>query len=540
MYRHIKLSIVLSFLLVSITLVFGLASATTAAGPKYGGTLVEVIREEPNNLNPQITARAYSYKVFAQVMEPLLVWNDDLELEGLLAESWEMSEDGLTWTFHLKKGIKFHNGEPFNAEAVEFTFSDEMFFNPTNPNKWMLEPVKEVKAVGEYTVEFRLKEKYPILPQYLADAYTSIFPPKATKKYGDKFGIDVLIGTGPYKFESWVHGEKLILTRYEDYHHGPEFLRPGPAYIKKRVYRVVPEATTRLAEIIRGTADLDMSVVPKFIPQLKEAENVTTIIKPAYGVQYITFNVEHPPLDDKRVRVAIAHAINKESILKAAWNNIGFIAYGLFPEATVGYNPAVKDVAYEYDPEKAKELLTEAGWIDEDRDGIREKDGKELVLNLMTFAELDQWATAAEIIKPQLKKVGIEIKLDMAEVGATYDKIKAGKHDIALTKLLYNLGQGYLEFLCHSRNIPWPNFARYSNDKLDKLIDQAKLASTKEERQKALDEAQILAVKSAAWIPLIVRTDRLAAKNRVGGLEELNKHPWWVPLAQALRLYIKD
>lgn len=533
---NLLMVVMLSFLLIGASL----ALASEKRGPKYGGQLVEPIREEPDNLSPQVTTRNYSFMIFTHVMEPLLVWNDDLELEGLLAKDWE-SEDNLTWTFHLKEGIEFHNGEPFTAEDVAFTFSDEMFLSDSNPNNWVLTNIKDVRVVDKYTVEFDLKKKSPLFPTHMADGYTSIFPKEAKKKYGDKFGSQVLIGTGPYKLADWKRGQELVLERYEQYSHGPEFLRPGPAYIEKKIFRIIPEATTRISSLISGDSDLTMSVSPKFVPQLEKAENIEVKIKPAYGVQFMHFNLDNEILQEKKVRQAIAHAVNKEAILKGAWSDIGFVAKGLFPEATVGYDPAVKEAAYEFNKQKAKELLDEAGWLDENGDGVREKNGKKLELDLITFANLDQWATAAEMIKPMLEDLGFAIDMHLYEVGAAYDIIQGGKdkYDIGITKILWNLGPGYLDLLCHSnRSLNYPG---YSSEKLDNLIEKAQLGETEEEREEALLKAHKMALETAVWVPLVIRTDRMAyKKERVGGIEELDQHPWWTQIPQALRLYIKD
>ncbi|MFP4588839.1 MAG: ABC transporter substrate-binding protein [Candidatus Bipolaricaulota bacterium] len=534
-----KISLGLVLLLSCLLITVSLSAVAEERGSKYGGTLVQALREEPDNLNPQVTTRAFSFMIFTHVMEPLLVHNDDLELEGLLAEDWE-SENNKEWFVHLKEGVEFHNGEELTAEAVEFTYSDEMFLSDSNPNNWVLENLKEVEAVDKYTAKFVLKKKSPLFPQHLADGYTAIFPPKATEEYGDNFGTETLIGTGPYQLEEWKHGEEIVLSRYEDYDHGPDFLRSGPAYIEEKIFRVIPEATTRVESLIAGDVDLELSFDPKFATRLENANDVRVEIKPDYGVQFMHFNQDTEILQDKKVRRSIAHTVNKEAILEAAWDGIGFVAKGLFPSATVGYDPAVKEAAYEFDPEKGEELLEEAGWVDEDGDGVREKDGEKLELNLITFANLDQWATAGEMIKPMLEDIGFSINLNTYEVGAAYDIIEGGEeeYDIGITKILWNLGPGYLDLLCKSgRSLNYPG---YSNEELDQLIETAQLGETQEEREEALLEAHKMAIDTAVWVPLVIRTQRMAVGQRIGGVDDLLKHPWTSEIPQALRLYVEN
>lgn len=525
-------------LLISIGLILGGSLLGLAQGEKYGGTLIELVREEPDNLSPQVTTRAVSYIIFDQIVETLLVWNFDLELEGWLADSWEVSQNQLTWTFELKKGITFHDGEPFNAKAVEYTFGEDTFF--ACPSAWELEPVKEVKAVGEYTVEFKLKEPFPTLPEWLADGYTSILPPGAAE-YGDRFGTDILIGTGPYRLEKWEHGVEIVLVSNEDYRHGPAFLEnKGPAYIEKKIFRVVPEDTTRVQEVLVGAGDLTPHLPPTFVPQAKASPDVQVVITPAYGVQYMVANMDNEIVQDIWVRKAIAYGIDKEAILKAAWSGIGWPADGLFPATTTGYWPGVKEVAYQYDPEEAEELLAEAGWVDTDGDGIRDKDGKKLELDLITFT-LEQWSKAAQIIKAQLAEVGIKINAEILEVGATYDKAEAGEFDLGIFKILYNLGSGYINFLAGAANIPTSNFSRYIDPVLDEAINGSMTTPDPALRQVALNKAQRIVIESAVWVPLVIRTDRMVVKNSVGGTDEILKHPWWGDsgITQALLLYKK-
>jgi len=207
--------------------------------------------------------------------------------------------------------------------------------------------------------------------------------------------------------------------------------------------------------------------------------------------------------------------------------------------ATTGYWKGMEHVAYPHDLDKARDYLDAAGWVDTNGDGVRDKDGNKLELTLITFSNIDQWKRAGEIVQAQLAKVGIKVNLEFAEVGATYDRGEAGDYDLAVLRNTWWMGVPYLTFLTHSDNVHSSNFGQLKNEVLDKMLLLASEELDDNLRREAFYAAQVIAVESAVWIPLVANVNVIAAKPSVGGLEELFSHPWQPPIMRALVLYKK-
>jgi len=534
-------------LLLGLTLVISLVSIGFSSShmdsEKYGGKIVEAIREEPDTLDVHETTRFVTIQMTSYALEPLFTLNPDFEVIPLLVDSYSWSDDKLTMTINLKQGVMFHNGEEMTSEDVKVSYERYLENSPlANYLPGRKGGITEINTPDKYTVVLKLKNPKPLAMYILADPHMTIMPADWLNNTPEKdIGRTELIGTGPLKFVKWNPGDSITFERFEDYHHGPAYLEnQGPAYAEEWVVKIVPEESTRIATVTAGDTDVTFHLPPKFVKSVSAHPNAVAKTDPTYGVQYMSMNSQKEPLTNKNVRVAIAHAVNKDAIVKAAWNGVGFKIYGLINEATVGYWPGIKDVAYKYDLEKAKELLEGEGWVDSDGDGIREKDGKELALTLITFSTLDQWKLAGEIIQAQLKDLGVKIKLETAEVGAIYDRANSGDYDLAITKNMWWLGQPYLNFLTHPENIGSSNYGRWENPELGRLIEEAGNALKAEDREEALNEVQRMVVESGIWVPLVARTWRMAAKNSLGGISELRAHPWWPSLIKPLVLYQKS
>jgi len=448
-----------------VGLVFGVG-----AQPKSGGTLVMALGEEPDTLDPNETNRFHSLVVLNYVMEPLFALNEDFEAVPLLINSFEWSEDKLTMVVYLKKGIKFHNGQEMTSRDVKASY--ERYFR-LSPLASYLPPEKggivEIETPDDYTVIFHFERAKPLALFYMADAHISIMPANWLAATPDEeVGVKSLIGTGPFQLVEWIRGDRIVMKRFEDYNHGPDFAsNKGPAYM------------------------------------------------------------------------AIAHAVNKDEIAKAAWFGVGAPLYGLVGPATTGYWKGMPHVAYPHDLQKAKAYLDAAGWVDTDGNGVRDQNGKDLRLTLITFSNIDMWKRAGEIVQAQLAKVGIKVNIELAEVGAAYDRAESGDYDLGVFRNTWWMGVPYLTFLTHGDNIHSSNFGQLQNDALDTMLGLAGEELDDDLRKEAFYAAQIIVVESAVWIPLIANVNIVAAKQGVGGLDELFAHPWQPPILRALALYKK-
>jgi len=478
--------------------------------------------------------------ILSHIIEPLFTLDSEYNVVPLLLDSYDWAEDGSKMEVKLKKGIKFHNGSEMKSEDVKASYERYFELSPmANYLPGDKGGIYQIDTPDDYTVVFHFENAKPLALYHMADAHVGIMPKEWLDKTEDtKIGITELVGTGPLKLDEWIAGDRLIMSRFEDYSHGPDFIsNQGPTKTARMIFRVVPEDATMMAELMSGNVDFTFDVPPSSVRVLEEKSDLRVETAPTYSVQYLAMNMKRDIIKDKKMRLAIAHAVNKEQIAKAAWFGIGQKIYGLINEATIGYWPGIKDVAYKYDPEESKKLLSELGWEDKDDDGIREKDGEELNLTLITFSNIDQWRKAGEIVQAQLAEIGIRVDLETAEVGATYDRAETADYDIGIFRNTWWLGQPYLRFLTHSSGIGSSNYGQWSSEELDKNIEIAGDSMSLEERTEALNRVQEIVVETGIWVPLVSNAKIFAAKEDVKGVDELLSHPWWPPIMRALLLH---
>ena len=526
-------------LIVTLVLIVAFAVGVGAEGPRQGGELTILQSASADNVDPQRTTLSASWWVFSMIVDNLTALGHNLEPEPHLAESWKMSEDGLTWTFHLRRGVRFHDGTPLNAEAVAFSLNR---FVTTAPLKWMLAPVEEAIAVDEYTVELRLKEPFPLLLYMLSVDYTGIISPAALEKYGDDFGIKGMVGTGPFKLQEFVPGDKVVLVRNEEYTWGPPHVEnKGPAHLERIIFRVIPEGMTRIMELERGRNMLTPAIPLVDWVRLKADPNIQVIEVPGRGADYIAFNVTKWPFDDVRIRQAFIHAIDVEPIIAVVLEGLAVRAYGITAPGQIGYWEGLPEFAapyLEYDPEKARQLFAEAGWVP-GPDGIlvHEETGRraefEWWRSSVPGAELD----AAEVKVEQLRGIGIDIELVLMEGGTLRVRRGEGVHDLFQWGYGWSYACGVLNFFYHTDNVGGSNANHLSDPKMDELIEIARTAIDPEVRLEAIAEAQRYAIELALMVPLWHSLAGYAATADVGGLELLVLHPWWTRDIFALDLY---
>ncbi|MYL36396.1 ABC transporter substrate-binding protein [Halobacillus litoralis] len=317
------------------------------------GELVVGVPGDPQNWDPIDTFLLDWSTVATSVFEGLVDRNLDLELQPGLAESWEYIDDQ-TLQFKLREGVTFHNGEAFNADAVKFTFDrllgEEGAKGPQQANYTSID---EVEVVDEYTVNFNLNEKDPVLLTKLAGYGAVIVPPKYIEENGDEHFNTNPVGTGPFKMTSYEQDSKAVLEKNEDY------WQEGVPKLDQVTFRFIPEASTRLAELQTGEIDVMKRVEISQVDSLKDHPSLSIQEVGTPTVYSLRFNTEKEPFDDKRVRQAVNYAIDKDAIIEEILGGYGEKISTFQSELSFGDNPEIDP--YPYDPEKAKELLKEAG-----------------------------------------------------------------------------------------------------------------------------------------------------------------------------------
>jgi peptide/nickel transport system substrate-binding protein len=519
--KYIGLFSVIIFVILLTVMCSAYVGAATIE-KKTDGTLVYGIREEPDNLNPFKTTRAISDNIMNYILEPLVTLDKNFKPMPGLSESWELSEDGKVYTFKLKQGVEFHDGTAFNADAVVFSFEHAMEGNEA----FAIESINDVIKVDDYTVKFLLETPSIAFLFNIADAFFGIISPTAYEKNEDRWGTEVLVGTGPFKFDKWVRSQDITLVRNEKYNHGPEFLdNKGPAYLEKIVFKIIPEATILVGAVKSGDIDFTPYVPSSFVEQLKKDSSIQFFNAPSYGTRFLTFNLKKEVFQDKQIRLAIAHAIDKNPIANIAWRGAAIPTCSILGPATVGYYDT-SDKCIDYDIEKSKQILAEAGWEDTDNDGILEKDGKKFEISLLSYS-LSENAKTCVIIKDQLGKVGINVNVEALEKGAAIAKGQAGDFDIMEFGVGFTTGDLFLNYIAYSKNIGVGNLAFYENSKFDELMVKASMIADIDEFNENLKKAQDILLEDLPFVPLVALTNSMMAKLEVGGLDTVVEYPFW-------------
>jgi len=441
-----------------------------------------------------------------------------------LAESWDVSEDGLTWTFHLRKGVKFHDGTDFTAEDVKWTIDTIKDPDTGSPFRGDLEAIKEVEVVDDYTVKVVLNYPFPNLLFNLSNTAAGIHPANAYEKYGDDYGKKIVIGTGPYKLEDWIRGDKIVLVKNEEYNWGPEWMsNRGPALIDKIVLRVIPDESSRIMEMEVGGIHILRNVPEAHIEKLENNPDVTVYKEPATKLGYLAYATDKKPFTDVRVRRAINHALNREEIIQFVFRGVGEEAYGYLPPALKDeYLEESKDLGYHYDPEKAKQLLAEAGY----------PNGFEATLSADNSSKSSK---LAEIVQSQLRDVGINAKIQLYDSASYVAMLKEGKQELFIREYSWP-NADILDWFLLSSQFPYPNHSRWVDDKTDEMIKYAATRPTWGERAEAYKEVQRYLIDQAVWAPMYIPKQIIAVRKEV---KNFKYHPWMLQYNDGFDLDIK-
>lgn len=503
--------------------------------PAYGDTIVLGSIGEPSTLLPLLASDTASRDVAGQIYNGLVRYDKNLKLEGELAESWELSTDGLTITFHLRKGVKWHDGHPFTSRDVLYTY--RVTIDPKTPTAYA-ENFKQVKsAEAPDTHTFRVTYAKPFAPA-LESWGESILPAHLLE--GKEITKSELgrrpVGTGPYRFKEWIAGQKLVLESNHDYYEG----RP---YIDRYVYRIIPDNSTMYMELKAGGLDM-MGLTPvQYQRQTMNGEFLSRFNKyryPASAYTYLGYNLRHPLFTDKRVRQALTAAINKDEIVHGVLLGMGQVAHGPYKPGTWAYNPHVKD--FSYDPELARRLLAEAGWRQRNSEGVLVKDGKPFQFTILTNQGNDQRLKTAQIIQQRLKAVGIEVKIRVIEWASFLSQF-IDKGDFEAIILGWTIGQDPDLFDVWHSSKTGPkelNFIGFRNSEVDRLIEEGRGTFDFEKRKSCYYRIQEILAEEQPYSFLYVPDALPAVSGRFRGIEPApagimhNFIKWYVPKEEQL------
>jgi peptide/nickel transport system substrate-binding protein len=474
------------------------------AGPAAGGTLVYILNGEPDSLDPHKTVRQDSWAVMSLLHASLVTRDPDGNYVPYLAESWEMSEDGLTWTFHLKEGVTFHDGTPLTAQDVAWTYTRAK--DPANPGAAgaSLAAVESIVATDDSTVVMHLAQPFfPLLTSLSDPGYFGILSQKAVEAAGDDYSHQP-VGSGPYKFREWVTGDRVVVERNPDFSWGPPYAHAGPWYFDEIEFRM-------------EAGEVDFGGVAASEEETVRQTGLFTlydVLMPGTS-PYLQFNVTRPPLDDERVRQALTMAIDRDVLVKVAVQGKAVPQYGPLSAATAGYWPGVEYVGYKYNLEKAKALMQEAGYT-ANADGMLEKDGQPLKFTLKTIAGEETWLRIAEILQEQFRALGVEIELEQQEAGALVGDEISGNFEMGMMQVGWP-DADILYQMFHSSMIGALNLSQLNDPELDEMLTKTRTTLDPEVRQQWVDDSQRYITEHAFMAPLMSPLSYYAVNNRVEG-----------------------
>ncbi len=501
--------------------------------PAYGDAIVEGTIGEASTLIPVLASDAASLAVAGQIYNGLVKYDKDLNIVGDLAESFDIARDGLTITFHLRRGVKWHDNAPFTARDVLYTY--RIVIDPKTPTAYAedFKQVKSITAPDDYTVRVTYGAPYApalaswgaaILPAHLLEGQDITKSPLARKP----------VGTGPYRFKEWVAGQKVVLESNHDYFEG----RP---WIDRYIYRIIPDTSTMYMELKAGAVDL-MNLTPvQFARQTTSTRFTARFNKyryPSSGYVYMGYNLRHPLFTDKRVRQALTAAINKEELIHGVLFGMGQKAVGPIIPGRWAYNPHVKDIAY--DPRHAAELLAQAGWREKNSDGILVKDGKPFSFTILTNQGNQQRLLTAQIVQQRLRFVGIDVRIRVVE-WATFLKEFVDKGNFQVVMLGWNTSQDpdMYDIWHSSKTNPGElNFIGYKNAEVDRLLVEGRSTFDIEKRKKAYFRIQDILADEQPYTFLYVPDALPVVSSRIRGVKPApagigyNQIHWYVPKAE--------
>jgi peptide/nickel transport system substrate-binding protein len=475
----------------------GPQAGTTTGEEGQGGTIIVGLQAEPTSLDSAQLSDYNSFRAAFGLYDSLLHFKDEsTEVEPSLAESWEISDDGLVYTLKLRQGVKYHDGTDFKAEDVKFNIERQI--DPNHPYHdtgefpyaeftWGM--VDNIEVVDDSTVKIALKEPFAPFINHLAMHPAAMASPTAIEKFGRDFSIQP-VGTGPFKFVSWNPGVELVMER------NPGYWREPPK-VEKIIFRPIIEDQARLTELESGGVNFIVNVPPDELARLKGDDRFTVVEQPGMHTWWVAFNHSRAPYDDVRVRQAMNYAINKEAIVDNILKGTGVVAINPLPPVVWSYTDDIQ--RYDYDPEKAKQLLAEAGY----------PDGFECVFWVPESGSgMQQPVTMGTAMQADLKAVGIDCKIETFEWGTYLDKVfvppEEAEFDLMEMSWIGDNGDpdNHLYILLSGEQ--WPphgyNAGFYKNDKVDALLREARTTLDVAKRTDLYQQAQKLIAEDPPWM----------------------------------------
>jgi len=463
-------------------------------------------------LDPARVNDGDSSEVCEQIFEHLVRYKPGTnEVEPALATTWEVADQGKSWTFHLRRGVRFHDGTPFDADAVVFSFDRQRDYqHPYHEPDFTYwdsnyRIIQRIEKLDDYTVRILIERPYAPFLAYLAMFPVSIVSPRAVRHWEHQFSRHP-VGTGPFRFVEWVPGDRITLAANPDYWDG------GPPKIGHLVFHLIPGERERLVALESGAVDVAYNLAPKDLGYVRLHPDLRVHKIAASNVAFLAMNMLHPPFDDVRVRRAVNHAINKSLIVKLLYQGLAVPAIGPLPPTMWGYDPTLP--RFDYDPEKARALLREA------RYDPRVRPRFYVMSTPRPYVQAPE--RVSRVIARNLHDVGMDVELVVQPMQAHLDTTAAGEHDLCIRgwvgdngdpdNFLYTLLDRDSAFSQRATNVSF-----YRNAEVHGLLTWAQETSDRTERIGLYKKAQRIIALDAPWVPLAHSEVAVVARAGVRG-----------------------
>jgi peptide/nickel transport system substrate-binding protein len=495
----------LAWLLASVLMIAGCGGpppaspsvGPSATGPVAGGRLVIAEMLDPLNYDPHMTSNEWVTNLSEKVIEKLIYLGPDGAYKPGLATSWEVDPAGTSIVFHLRSGVTFHDGTPFDAQAVKFNL--DRIANPETQAQaaaFYLGPYAGTEVIDPTTVRVSWRAPYAPGLDIFSLGFFGMVSPTAIEKFGKDFATH-LVGTGPFMWSEYKRDEGLTLVRNPNYRWNPAiFTNDGPPYLDEVTYRYAADPAVRAGMLTSGEVDILEGVQEQQLENFRQqGYQIVEVVSP--GIPGIALmNTTRPPTDDLRVRQAIIYGTDREAIAKAAWAGVWPVAHGPLTRSSWAYDPAV-EAYYPYDPTRATALLEEAGWK-LGPDGIRVKDGQRLSVSVIYAIGTWLWT---DLFQAQMRAIGIEVNVLQMEPLASGQAAAKGEANIA-PNVFTGSDPNVLSLVFSSQSIGLFNWTFFKSDELDQLLMKAVTQMNREDRIATYSRIQRIIMDNALGLPL--------------------------------------
>jgi peptide/nickel transport system substrate-binding protein len=474
----------------------------------------------PRTYDPRVTSSRHEYQVIAQIFDTLIASDGSNRLLPGLATAWDVAPDGKSVTLKLRSGVGFHDGTPFDAEAVKFTF--DTIADPKTASEaavTQLGPYAGTEVIDPHTVRVNYSQPFGAALASYAEGTLSPVSPTAVKRVGNQAFSRAPVGTGPFKFVSWEEGRQVVLERFDSYNWAPGYnANTGPSSVQRVVTRFIPDASTRVAALEAGEIDISDATPILDMKRLRDARGYGTMIGNAAGIPFgLELNGSRGIFADIRVRRALAMAVDRKALSDNLFFGLIDPAYGPLSKGTPGYWAGVED-AYKPDPKAAITLLEEAGWK-LGPDGVRVKEGRRLSGFYGAPPPLEP-DTAVEI-QAVARRVGFELTVETITFARNQSLVFDNAFDMLPVRWI-QADPTCLENLFSSSNIPSPGRYRYNwmqlkDARLDALLAEGRAETDPEKRAAIYADAQRIIMGSALWFPVHNQVQTIAYRSEKKG-----------------------